>query len=321
MIIRNELEEAAAKQLAADFHCAPEDFFKYENTVTNASDSRPGERPMWESPCFFRAATMGMGAVMCTSEAIAPYGKILAASKSGAQICSVSVASALDREMFSHGYYIGLLKQYYLPRTPYRPRMVYEGYELTVFEGEEIEELYQWKGFDNALLYRSTGERHDLTAVCAVNGRRIMGIAGASRDSESMAQIGIDVLPEFRGMGVGSVLVCACANEVFRQGYVPYYGTWSGNIISQRLAMGCGFYPAWTEMAAMSFKRKGGNERAKTPVTVADALDSSQNWNVSGDGSGDRVDLRDIVKRLGEEISEDINAANEDFLEPESNEE
>lgn len=254
MIIRTELEEAAAKQLSADFHCSPDDFFKYENTVTFTDDLRQDERPMWETPCFFRAATMGMGAVICTSERIAPYAKILAAGKSGADICSAAVASALDRELFSHGYFIGSLKQYYLPRTPYRPPIVYEGYMITVFEGEEITELYRWKGFDNALLYRTSGDRYDLTAVCAVNGRRIMGIAGASRDSSSMAQIGIDVLPEFRGMGIGRSLVCACANEVMRQGYVPYYGTWSGNVISQRLSLDCCFYPAWTEMSAVSFK-------------------------------------------------------------------
>lgn len=315
MIIRNELEAAAAKQLAVDFHCAPEDFFKYENTVTYASDKQPGERPMWESPCFFRAATMGMGAVICTSEEVAPYAKILAASKSGARICSVSVASALDRELFSHGYYIGSLKQYYLPRTPYRPRMVYEGYELTVFEGDEIEELYGWRGFDNALLYRTSGDRYDLTAVCAVNGRRIMGIAGASRDSASMAQIGIDVLPEFRGMGVGSVLVCACANEVFRQGYVPYYGTWSGNIISQRLSMGCGFYPAWTEMAAVSFGKRAEAERKKGKEKIRINASGNISENPSGNSSG-RVNVRDYLNSFNEETAEETRDSREDFLEP-----
>lgn len=267
MIIRTELEQTAAKQLAADFHCSPDDFFKYENTVAFTDDVRDGERPMWEQPCLFRAATMGMGAVICTSEGIAPYARILAASKSGAEICSAAVASALDRELFSHGGYIGTLKQYYLPRTPYRPHMVYEGYMITVFEGEEITELYQWKGFDNALLYRTSGERYDMTAVCAVNGRRIMGIAGASRDSSSMAQIGIDVLPEFRGMGIGKALVCACANEVFRQGYVPYYGTWSGNVISQRLSLDCCFYPVWTEMSAVSFGRLRQQSTAAKPAS------------------------------------------------------
>ncbi len=254
MIIRSDIENSAAKQLAADLCCTPDAFFRNENTVT-LPKLVEGRRIFTKEPHFFRAATMGMGAVICANKAVEPFAAALAAEKSGPEICSAETISALNRELFSYGFCIGIFKQYYLPFTPYRPSVRHEGYTLTVFEGDDIEQLYRYQGFDNALLYKASGERRDIIAVCAVNGRRIMGIAGASCDSPSMAQIGIDVLPEYRGMGIGAALVSACAAEVFRSGYVPYYGTWSGNIISQRLAVRCGFYPAWCEMFSVPLEK------------------------------------------------------------------
>lgn len=249
MIIRNDMESAAAKQLSADYCCSADDFFRYENTVT-MSELKEGRRQLSEDSLFFRTATMGMGAVISCNEKMKPLADMLAARFRGTEICSARIIAVLNRELFTHGYCIGTLKHHYLPAAPYYPAVRTEGYSLELYEGEDIEKLYGLKGFDNALLYDISSPRRDILAMCAVNGRRIMGIAGASCDSPSMAQIGIDVLPEFRGMGVASALVSSCASEIFRRGLIPYYGTWSGNIVSQRLAAKCGFYPAWCEMYA-----------------------------------------------------------------------
>lgn len=250
MIIRSEMELAAAKQLSVDLNCSPEDLFKSENTVTIPKNN-DGRRLFTDEPPLFRAASMGMGAVIAAANAVTPYAKLLAEQRGGAEIFEAAAVSALNRELFTHGCCIGHQSQYYLPKTPYRSGARHEGYSLRVFEGTEISELYSCEGFSNALLYRNEGARRDILAVCAINGRRIMGIAGASNDSPVMAQIGIDVLPEFRGMGVGAALVSACAAELLAAGYIPYYGTWSGNIISQRLAAKCGFFPAWCEMSSV----------------------------------------------------------------------
>ncbi|MCI7768088.1 MAG: GNAT family N-acetyltransferase [Oscillospiraceae bacterium] len=250
MIIRSDLELAAAKQLSLDLNCSPDDFFKDENTVT-VPKKLEGRRLFTDEPPFFRAAVMGMGAVISADKAIAPYAKLLSEQRIGTEIFEIAALSALNRELFPHGCQIGFMNQYYLPKTPYRFGVRTEGYSLRVFEGEEIRELYSFEGFSNALLYRCDGARRDVLAVCAYNGRSVMGIAGASNDSPTMAQIGIDVLPQFRGMGVGAALVSACACELLSAGYVPYYGTWSGNIISQRLAAKCGFTPAWCEVSSV----------------------------------------------------------------------
>lgn len=254
MIIRSDIENAAAKQLSIDLCCKAEDLFKYENTVT-APKINHGRRVLTENTHFFRAATMGMGTVICADPAVLPYARLIAEQNEGAEIFSAAVVSAVNRELFGNGYCIGVCNQYYLPKTPYRPVYRKEGYTMSVFEGKDVERLYDYEGFGNSLLYKKIGERRDILAVCAVNGRRIMGIAGASSDSLTMAQIGVDVVPEFRGMGIGTSLVSACAAEVFRCGYVPYYGTLCSNIISQRLAAACDFIPAWCEMFSVPLDR------------------------------------------------------------------
>lgn len=269
MIIRTDIENTAARQLATDFNCMPEDFFRYENKVTAIDENKAGSRRL---SGVFRAATMGMGAVMSVSSSIMPIAQLIARDRRGTEVCSAETIAVLNRELFGHGSYIGALNQYYLPKTPYNPHVRSEGFEITVLEGEEIKQLYTFKGFYNALLYKSSGERYDMLAVCAVNGRRIMGIAGAAKDSTRLAQIGIDVLPEYRGMGVGTVLVSACADELFRRGMVPYYGTWSGNVISSRLCVDCGFYPAWCEMTCAPFKKEEKQQREKSGAGTVSAI-------------------------------------------------
>jgi predicted GNAT family acetyltransferase len=70
-------------------------------------------------------------------------------------------------------------------------------------------------------------------------------MAGASADCENMWQIGIDVLPPFRGKGLASCLVSRLAALILKRGIVPFYCTGSFNIPSQLVAYRSGFFPAW----------------------------------------------------------------------------
>ena len=77
---------------------------------------------------------------------------------------------------------------------------------------------------------------------------KIIGMAGASADSETMWQIGIDVLPEYRGRGIGTNLVTLLKNEVLKRGKIPFYGTVESHLNSQNIAISAGFFPAWAEL-------------------------------------------------------------------------
>lgn len=249
MTFKNELTAAAAAQLACDYCCAAEDFLNEKGRVTLAriSDNR---RRFRAEPDFFKAATMGFGTVICAASEMLEYAGELLQKCGGAEIFEQKKIWAVNSRLARYNKAIAVNNVYFLPESPYRyiPR---GGFNIRLFEEEEIPPaLYPIKGFNNALLYNSDAPRRDKLAVCAFNGKNIMGIAGASSDSPTFWQIGIDVLPEYRGMGLGSELVSALTQEVFMHGAVPYYGTWSGNIASQNTARSAGYRPAWAEMFA-----------------------------------------------------------------------
>ena len=79
----------------------------------------------------------------------------------------------------------------------------------------------------------------------------LIGIAGASADCEELWQIGIDVVASERGAGVGRALVSRLTAAVLEHDRVPFYATSIGHLRSRMVAHTLGFWPAWTEMAAV----------------------------------------------------------------------
>lgn len=79
-----------------------------------------------------------------------------------------------------------------------------------------------------------------------------IAMVGMSDDSPIMRQIGIDVLPAFRGAGIASVLVRDAARLTLAEGYLPFYGTSPSHMLSQRVAMNAGLVPTWWEYVSTS---------------------------------------------------------------------
>lgn len=85
-------------------------------------------------------------------------------------------------------------------------------------------------------------------AVAAVADGRIIGMAGATRDCPDMYQIGVDVLPDWSGRGIGSELVRLLAEKILSQGKIPFYSTAQTHIASLNTGLRAGFVPCWTEI-------------------------------------------------------------------------
>ena len=79
-----------------------------------------------------------------------------------------------------------------------------------------------------------------------------IAMVGMSDDSPIMRQIGIDVLPAWRGAGIAGVLVRDAARLTLAEGYLPFYGTSPSHILSQRVAMNAGLVPTWWEYVSTS---------------------------------------------------------------------
>lgn len=129
---------------------------------------------------------------------------------------------------------------------------------------EQIESFRGDKRYSNALGFSVTRPDVLVLAAYAVDGADDtegagipanadpVAMVGLSDDSPIMRQIGIDVLPAFRGAGIASALVRDAARLTLAEGYLPFYGTSPSHMLSQRVALNAGLVPTWWEYVSTS---------------------------------------------------------------------
>ena len=135
---------------------------------------------------------------------------------------------------------------------------------VELLDAEQIERFRGDKRYSNALGFSERRPDVLVLAAYAVDGAGDtegagipanadpVAMVGMSDDSPIMRQIGIDVLPAFRGAGIASALVRDAARLTLAEGYLPFYGTSPSHILSQRVAMNAGLVPTWWEYVSTS---------------------------------------------------------------------
>lgn len=234
---------AAKRQLSLDLNCDPGDFDRYAITVTEPC-ARPGRRAFTPSP--LEMATFGKGAVVCADpELLARAGGARGAD--GVECFMMEQQARLGAALAQIGYVFYEPASYFLPaHTKIERATPPPGYALRCWTEKEIPiSLYEQPGCRNAL-GSPDSPRPDVFVAGAYRGDELVALSGASRDSAALWQVGIDVRPAHRGLGLAVLLVREVAAYALDQGAVPYYGTTQANIGSQRVALASGFAPAWT---------------------------------------------------------------------------
>ena len=130
----------------------------------------------------------------------------------------------LDERMKEKGYRVCFMAEYFLPDME-RLKRLECNYVLKVLEQKDFADLYlpMW-------------------------GNALCGLAACSADCDNMWQIGVDVLPEYRRMGIASSLTSNLAIEIIERGKVPFYCCAWSNLKSVKNALRSGFVPGWVEM-------------------------------------------------------------------------
>ncbi len=125
-----------------------------------------------------------------------------------------------------------------------------DGITTNIFGRDEMKRFSHLEEFKNAVSFRYDKDRPNKIASLAKQGEVIAGMAGASFDAEGLLQVGVDVLPGFRKLGIGKLVVGILTKAILENGDVPYYTTWAANIPSQNLAISVGYRPVFLEMWA-----------------------------------------------------------------------
>ena len=241
----SDVTRIALAQSAADLNCAAEDFLSSENK-TVISKANPSARKYLKLPFCLNLVSYGGNIVASASGEVIGIAEKYINSFSAEHCFETPQLFILDEYLKPLGKRICYMAEYFLPDLD-KLQNFGCGYKLRILQPEELENLYT-EEWSHALCKER--KELDVLAVGAYDKGKLIGLSGCSADCDTMWQIGINVLPEYRRQGVASALTSKIAKETLARGKVPFYCAAWANIKSVKNALKCGFYPAWTELTA-----------------------------------------------------------------------
>ena len=241
-----EILKIAMEQHAIDANCTPEDFVKDENVVVI---SKPHEkaRVYLNLPFFCDLITYGTNIVATVDERIYDFVKKYIDTDYPHGCFETPQIHHLTNEFGKYGFIPAYQAEYWLPDVNILQELQIN-YETRVLEAKDFSDYYQPQWY-NAI---SEKRPHlDMLGVGAYDKDKLIGLAGCSADCDTMWQIGIDVLPEYRRRGIAAYLTSKLAIEILKRDKVPFYCCAWSNLGSVRNAIKSGFRPAWVEHTAI----------------------------------------------------------------------
>lgn len=198
---------------------------------------------------FFRLIVYGSDAFILCNDLLYESVKDYFGARSPEFMLSFHNLRWLDERLKEHGFMIDEVQECFLPSfVLFEPdEDEWEGEESIVsLSGRELSELVEKGDFPHALV----SQDKELTAwgFKPEGSRRIAAAVGAQHDGQYFWQVGIDVLSEYRGLGIASLLVHYIARTLIAEDKLPFYGVRPGNIISKKAAISAGFEPAFSEI-------------------------------------------------------------------------
>lgn len=248
-MINKDIWKIAMEQSAIDLNCSVDDFLNKGNAVV-ISKLKDGRKKCYKKPMFCGLAYYGGGLVASVDERIKKFIERFVGNHSEYRCFDTPQLIVLNREFEKYGKSVCFIAEFFLPDVE-KQVSISDKVEIKLFSEDEIPTLYKDDRFHMALGYDCESDKKDVLAVVGYVNGKIAGVAGASNDCDTMWQIGIDVLPEYRRLGVASTLTKILTEEIIKRGKVPFYCTAWSNIASKNNATKCGYKTAWVEMTAI----------------------------------------------------------------------
>ncbi len=250
MYTKSEIFNIAKQQLALDFSCKPSDLEQSENMLVEGR-FLDGRRVYESDGCALKILCFGERAIFTNNLVdMKTWIEEKLIHRDALWLFQIQNIRFIDGKLKEYGHEIADIHHYYLPKAE-----ITEMEPITKIKWYEQDEILQFENderFDEAFAFDET--HPDMLAVAALDGDEIIGMAGASSDSETMWQIGINVVEEYRGRGIGTNLVILLKNELLKRCKIPFYSTIESNIYSQNIAIKAGFFPVWAELYSRKIK-------------------------------------------------------------------
>lgn len=240
-----EILQIAMEQSALDINCKADDF-RLDHHVIVKSGVGPGARKYYEEPIACNLVSYGSNIVASVRDEYRDIVEEYIGKYEFYHCFETPNMHWLNERLMQKGQKVCFMAEYYLPDVRRLQALSCE-YGMKMLEQPDFVELYRPE-WGNALC--ADRKELDVLGIGAYDCGRLIGFAACSADCDTMWQIGIDVLPEYRRQGVAAALTSNLAVEILRRGKVPFYCSAWSNIRSVRNAVKSGFIPAWVEMTA-----------------------------------------------------------------------
>ena len=248
-----EILKIAMAQSATDLCAEALDFENSENIIVTSREN-DGARRYLRLPFSCQLVSYGNNVVASVSPEFREITENYISKYPVEHLFETPNMHVLNDELMKKGQKICFMAEYFLPDVN-ALRALDCPYELRILTQTDFTDLYQPE-WSNALCEK---RKHlDVLGVGAYDGDKLVGLAGCSADCDTMWQIGIDVLPEYRRQGIALALTSRLAIEILNRGKVPFYCAAWCNVKSVRNAIRSGFRPAWVEMTAKSCEMVDG---------------------------------------------------------------
>ena len=235
----------AMEQSAVDLNCKAEDFL-CDHPVIVKSGVGPGARKYYKEPIACNLVSYGNNIVASVRDEYRDIIEEYIKKFEFYHCFETPNLHWLNDKLSEQGQKVCFMAEYYLPDVE-KLHALSCGYELRVLEQSDFGDYYRPE-WSNALC--EDRKELDILGIGAYDSGKLIGLAGGSADCETMWQIGVDVLPEYRRRGIAAALTSSLAVEILNRGKVPFYCSAWSNIRSVRNAIKSGFCPAWVEMTA-----------------------------------------------------------------------
>lgn len=244
------IRELFQEQMQTDYCCTLEELNSTQNEYT-IRELREGRRRFKKDDAILKVLCINGKCIFSGRKEILKDCRETFQDLNGAWMSQYKYLYWLDDLLLENKYFLEDLHHYYLPLgqellSQEEMDALAQNYDVIWYEREEIEQFRGDERFVHA--YSFLPEAPDVLGVAVLKDGEILGMAGASADSDVMWQIGIDVMPESKGLNLGPFITILLKREILRRGKLPYYGTVESHIQSQKVAIKSGFLPFWAEL-------------------------------------------------------------------------
>lgn len=245
IMTNQEIWQRAMEQSALDINAAVGDFL-CNHPVIVRSGVKAGARKYYQEPIACNLVSYGNNIVASVRDEYREIVEEYIKKFTFYHCFETPNLHWLNERLTEKGQKICFMAEYFLPDVD-RLRALPCSYERRILEQPDFRHLYKPE-WSNALC--EDRKELDVLGVGAYDSGKLIGLAACSADCETMWQIGVDVLPEYRRQGIAAALTGNLAVEIIKRGRVPFYCSAWSNIRSVRNAIKSGFVPAWVEVTA-----------------------------------------------------------------------